>query len=42
MTMKVHFIAAGGPLMHTLAGNPELPAEKKLKLNIVSPPRRYF
>ena len=34
MTMKVHFIAAGGPLIHTLAGNPELPAAKKLKLNI--------
>jgi UDP-N-acetylmuramate: L-alanyl-gamma-D-glutamyl-meso-diaminopimelate ligase len=36
MTMKVHFIAAGGPLMHIRANNPELPAAKKLKLNIVS------
>lgn len=36
MTMKVHFIAAGGPLMHTRADNPELPAAKKLKLNVVS------
>ena len=38
MTMKVHIIAAGGPLMHTRADNPELPAAKKLKLNVVSRP----
>ncbi len=38
MTMKVHFIAVGGPLMHTRAGNPELPAALKLKLNVVSLP----
>ena len=38
MTMRVHFIAAGGPLIHTSAGNSELPAAQKLKLNQVSRP----
>ena len=36
--MKVHFIAAGGPLIQTLAGNPEQPTAKKPKLNVVSRP----
>ena len=36
--MKLHFIAAGGPLMYTRADNPVLSAAKKLKLNVVSRP----
>ena len=34
ITMKVHFIAVGGPAMHSRAGNPELPAAQNMDLNV--------
>jgi UDP-N-acetylmuramate: L-alanyl-gamma-D-glutamyl-meso-diaminopimelate ligase len=41
-TMKVHLIAVGEAAMHSLAGDPELPAPKNIGLSVVSVPDSIY